>query len=107
MSKFALMRERLVLERSVGTPDGAGGHMYEWTPVASLWGEVIPLSGSRMRAFDRMNNLVSYRVHLRFRCDVRPGMRLLWGDRLLDVQAAFDPDGRRHILECLCQECVS
>ena len=104
MTGAGAMRTRLILEQAVDMADGAGGSLQVWQAIAELWAEVIPLSGGERYAFDQTDALMSFRVRTRFRRDVRPEMRLRWDDRLLDIQAAFDPDGRRQKLECLCQE---
>lgn len=98
------LKARLVLEAPQATPDGAGGEAIVWTAVTSLWAELQPLGGGENFAFERAEATIRWRVRIRFRDDVAPNMRFSIGPRVLEIRAAFDPDGRRTFLECLAEE---
>lgn len=94
----------VVLEAPQATPDGAGGEAVVWTTVANLWAELRPMGGGESFAFERVDPSVRWRVRIRFRTDVAPNMRFAVSGRVLEIRAAFDPDGRRRFLECLAEE---
>jgi SPP1 family predicted phage head-tail adaptor len=98
------LNSRVVLQAPQATPDGAGGETVAWTTVATLWAELRPTGGGESFAFERAEPTVGWRVRIRFRDDVAPDMRFAIGPRVLEIRAAFDPDGRRAFLECLAEE---
>ena len=96
--RIGKLRERIVIERPLRTPDGAGGHTISWTEHASLWAEVISLKGTELMLGERGEAREIYRVVIRYRADVTNVMRIRWRDRELDIRAALDPDGERRWL---------
>lgn len=98
------LNTRVVLEAPQATPDGAGGEAIAWITVALLWAELTPMGGGENFVFERADPSIRWRVRIRFRDDVRPDMRFAIGQRVLEIRAAFDPDGRRAFLECLAEE---
>ena len=98
------LNTRVILEAPQATPDGAGGETITWTQVATLWAELRPAGGGERFAFERAEPTVGWRVRIRFRDDVEPNMRFAIGQRVLEIRAAFDPDGARTWLECLAEE---
>lgn len=97
------LRERVVLEAASRTGDGGGGADVLWDAVAELWAAVRPISGEERLAADRVAGRVTHKVVIRHRDGVVPAMRFRQGARILDIVAVLDA-GRRHRLECLCEE---
>lgn len=51
-------RTRVVAERPIRTPDGAGGEVEVWDVVAEFWAEVTPTTGrEQMRSGQRLADL--------------------------------------------------
>ena len=102
--RIGALRHRLVLEGGVRTPDGGGGAMRPWIPVAELWAAITTATGTETVAGEAISGRVSHAIEIRYRNDVSPAMRLRQGTRLFDIQAVFDVDGHRRFLKCLAQE---
>ncbi len=98
------LRQRVRLEASVVTPTEGGAALASWMAVATLWAEVVPLSGDELVESDRRQGRVTHRVSLRYRGDVTTSHRLVLGTRILDIRSVMTPDGRRRHLICLCEE---
>ena len=98
------LNARVTLEAPQATPDGAGGDTILWVAVATLWAELTPLGGGETFAFERAEASLKWRVRLRFRENVTTEMRFSIGERVLEIRAVFDPDGRRAFLECIAEE---
>jgi len=103
-SAAGALNSRVTLEAPQATPDGAGGEAITWVAVAALWAELRPAGGGETFTFERAEPAVGWRVRIRFRDDVKPDMRFSIGPRVLEIRAAFDPDGSRSFLECLAEE---
>lgn len=97
---------RLVIETESRTGDGGGGADESWVAVGEVWGAIRAVGGDERLEADGNKGRLTQEVVIRWRADVAPPMRFRVGLRVLDIKAAFDPDGRRRRLKCLCEERV-
>lgn len=102
--RVGALRHRLRLEAPSRDEDGSGGAVVSWQPVATLWAEVIAGSGREILQSDGLTALAMHEVRIRYRSDVTAEMRFVMGERVLDIRAVRDLDGRRLWLSCLCEE---
>ncbi len=98
------LRQRLVLENPVETPDGLGGASLVYQAIASLWGEVIAKSGRETSVGERLEGETETRIRVRFRPDIDSRMRFRADQRIFTIRAAFDVDGTRRFTTCLVDE---
>ncbi len=103
-ARIGALRQRVVLERSVRIADEGGGAAETWESVADIWAMIEPRSGKEAVEADRLSGSRKLDVTIRHREDVAPNMRFRFGDRLLDIRAVLDADGRRRFLTCACEE---
>ncbi|HEY7229417.1 MAG TPA: phage head closure protein [Pseudolabrys sp.] len=66
-ANIGALSRRLTLEAPVETPDGAGGVAREFTAVATMWAEVMPLSARVENAADSVSAALRYRIVVRKR----------------------------------------
>lgn len=95
---------RLELEDQVSTSDGQGGETVSWVPVTLLWGLVKPFAIRHGEEGGSESTTITHRVTIRTRSDVRRGMRFVWQDRALLINAVSDPDEAGRYLICRCEE---
>ncbi len=96
---------RLTLQKPVKSDDGAGGETITWQDQAVIYAVLFPLCASETLLADMESGTVLWEAHLRWRNDVHAGDRFVRDDGgVLQVQAVFDPDGRRRLLICRCLE---
>ena len=98
------MRQRMVLLVPQDVADGIGGQTRSYVAGASIWAEIVPLSGTDRFIAGRMEQSVTHRILIRYRADVTGASRLALGARVFIVHAAIDPDSRRRFLDCRCEE---
>lgn len=101
------MRQRLVLQAPVESPDGGGGVTRAWSLVAEVWGALKPASGAETVAADGVRARVSHEVWIRYRTGVGPEMRFVLGTRIFEIRAAIDSGERHRFLRCLVEERVA
>jgi SPP1 family predicted phage head-tail adaptor len=101
------LRDRLVLEQAVETPDGAGGVSRTYAAVATLWAALVPVAARGEVDADSLAADVTHRVVLRFRSDVTTRHRLRAGARIFRIVALRDQDGRGRFLEIDAEERVN
>jgi SPP1 family predicted phage head-tail adaptor len=95
---------RLVLEQPVATPDGAGGMVIAFAPLATVWAEVRWISGDERFVAGRPEQAARHAITLRWRGDVTAGMRFVGDGAVFGIVSAGDPTGERRRLVCQCEE---
>jgi SPP1 family predicted phage head-tail adaptor len=98
------LTDRVQLLRRDMTAEDGGGHLTLYVPMAKVWSRVRPISGRAGQAADGRAVTISHMAVMRFRSDVKPGDRLLYRGRRLEVVTAGDLNGRRAYLSCACSE---
>ena len=102
--RIGALRHRLVLESPVRVSDGGGGAVRTWNIVANVWAAIDPRDGTESIVAEAIAGRNTFAVHMRYRSDVAPAMRLRLDTRIFEILAVFDADDRRRFLECRVQE---
>lgn len=98
------LRTRLGLYAPSVVADDLGGTVTTWSFQRALWAAITPKTLSETRENGRLSVTQSYQVTIRYRSDFPERARLIWGDRILRVIAASDPDTRGERLHLICEE---
>ena len=98
------LTDRVQLKRREMTGEGEGGHLVAFIPVATVWARVRTISARAGSDGDGRAVTISHAVVLRHRTDLKPGDRLMYRGRALDIVSAADLNGRRAYLSCMCSE---
>lgn len=101
------LRHRIAIETRAISRDSLGGVVEEWTPVATVWAEIVPLSGREFVAAQAAQAGVTTRITIRYRDGVTPSMRILHDGVTYSIKAVLpDPTLRRHIT-LMCEQGVN
>lgn len=98
------LRHRVELQRRKEGTDDFGEPTDEWETYATVWAAVRPLQGRDRWAAQQVNAEVTHEVEIRHRSDVKAEHRIKHGDRVLRIEAPFDPDERGARLMMPCSE---
>ncbi|MEO1542991.1 MAG: phage head closure protein [Pseudomonadota bacterium] len=98
------LRDRVVIERVTLVDDGGGGVEETWVEVATVWASVRALSGDERVEADAISGQLTHEIHMRWRSDVGPDLRLRIGARVFDLKVVMDPDDRQKFLRCFGEE---
>jgi SPP1 family predicted phage head-tail adaptor len=98
------MRQRLALDAAIESSDESGALQTVWKPVSDVWGQIAPIYASERFVAERQEEVVTHRILIRWRAGVESGMRFRLGARTFLIRSAFDPDERRRVLICRCEE---
>lgn len=101
---IARRRNRLTLQSLAETATPLGGATLGWQNVATLWGSVEMKSGREAEEGGQAISPRTGRITLPFREGIDARNRFRLGNRVLEITAAFDPDGARRLLICLVRE---
>ncbi len=99
-----LFRTELRLEEPHPVSDGAGGFTESWREVTSLLAMIEPVSPDAFFGAGQDHEIVTHRITMRFRNDVRSGMRLVRAGRSFVILNAHDPDETGRYLVCRARE---
>ncbi len=97
------LNKRVILQTVTPTRDTGGGATESWATTATLWAEIEELSGSEAFAGQQIASTLTHRVTLRYR-SVNPQQRLLYGSRILKIEAVANPGQRNESVVLDCRE---
>lgn len=102
------LRNWITIQSRTLSQDALGGSVETWSALATVPANVRMVGqGERyIPSADQEVALVTHRVRMRYRDDVSPLNRIVYGTRVLDIESAVDPDGRSRELVCMCSERV-
>jgi head-tail adaptor len=97
---------RIRIERPIADNgfDGAGSGA--WEPVVTVWASVkdaLPSRGDKLAEGINMSARPA-RVRMRFREDITPDMRFIFGSRIMQIVSGPAELGRREALEFMVEE---
>ena len=98
------LTDRVTLQRKVTTDEPEGGEVAVFTTLSTVWARVRQLTARQAYAGDARGQNVTHSVVLRFRTDLKPGDRIVYRGRNLEIEALADINGRRAYLSCQCAE---
>ena len=88
------LRQRVTIQELVRTDDGYGGITETWQDVATVWAAVEPLRGNERYRAQQVQSELSHKVTMRYRAEIKPQTRLLYGVRVLEIEAVLASGGR-------------
>lgn len=102
----------LVTFEQKGSAKDEFGHAVDddsnWQPILGLvdiWANVKPITGRERWANQHMTNTATLAVTLRYRDDIKPEMRIRFGDMRLEITGPpINVDNRNRELVILCEE---
>ena len=93
------LRERVTIQRRGEGVDALGQPLTAWTDVATVWAAVETISGREAHVAMQMGAQISYRVIVRSSVDIRATDRIVWGARVLTVEAVLPhQDREQHVV---------
>ena len=78
--------------------------MKRWLDVASVWALVEPARGREYIELRHANAEETGRITIRYRPDVKPAMRIVWGSRVYNIFSILDPDEQHRRLQIMVKE---
>jgi SPP1 family predicted phage head-tail adaptor len=100
------LRTLAQLQRRNSTDDDMGGSTIAYAPVSNIYIDVSTEVGRELLEAKKLNARVSHFVVTRYRSDIKPNMRLVYGSTVLNIEFAGDPTNRHRELHLICEEIV-
>jgi SPP1 family predicted phage head-tail adaptor len=100
------LRHKLTIQSTTQTQASDGSVIDTWGTFATAWGEVKPLSGREYFSAQAEGSSVSHKIKIRYIAGITTKMRVLWGARVFDIEAALNSDEGNRELILMCVEGV-
>lgn len=101
------LRHRVSVQRQEPTRDEFGEIVAnEWVEIGKRWAEVKPISGREALVSNQDLNEVTTRIRMRF-FPIRGSDRIVFKERIYNIQFINNIDEQDYQLEILCQEGVA
>lgn len=104
--KFGKLRYRIVIEESIASRDSFGAEVSEWIQFAKVWANVSPISGREFVTFKQINAEISTKITLRYLAGVNTEMRVLFKDRIFEINSIINPEEKNVSLLLMCKEVI-
>ena len=100
------LRHYVNLQSSEDVPNEFGEIEKNWTAFASVWASIDPLSGRELLQYQQMNAELSHKIVIRYNSSVNTRCRLVFGQRIFDINVVKNLEERNIEQELLCKEAV-
>ena len=104
LKNIGSMRHRLVLETTRQTPDEAGGWQTDYQSLAAVWAAIRPIGAQAAMAPRQTGESLTHEITVRYRPDLRVGMRFRQNGDCYRIRLLVDPDHRKNFIVCLCTQ---
>lgn len=98
------MRHRIRIQRLSRVRNEFGEPEERWEDAAAVWASIQPVSGREFLAAMKAQAEVTHRVSIRYNPAVKASMRVLVGDRVLDILHILDAWEQHREMTLLCRE---
>ena len=101
------MRHRVMIQSERRTTDTDGSASLRWYDDVEVMADIKPSSGRERFVGMQLEGSITHKITIRYRADMVPKKRLLYGTRAFQVRAVINPDERQRFMELLCEEGVA
>lgn len=101
------LRQRVTLQQEIFSSDEQGGQVKTYADLETapkVYAQVEALGSRALFSAYRLEVRVTHRIIVRYRSDIKPGMRVKMGDRAFDIVGVMDRQEERRFLEILAEE---
>ncbi len=100
------LRNKVIIQQATEAQDTFGEPDVSWSTFATVWASIEPLRGDEYFTAQQTGASISHRVRMRYLDGVLPKMRILWGERVLEITSVLNVYERNRNMELMCFEVV-
>lgn len=100
------LRHRIEIQSSVSTRGQAGSSVPQWITYATVWAAVEPLRGKALEVARQVVSTATHTVTARYNGRINPRQRILFGQRLFEINTAANPEERGRWTQMICTEVI-
>lgn len=104
--KAGKLRHRVTIQESNCTSDEVGEPAQNYRDLKNVWARVEPLTGRELWQAQQIKATTNHRITMRFYTVVKPTMRVLFKNRVFEIDSVKNTEERNYELVLLCTEVV-
>lgn len=104
--KIGDLRHRITIQMAVESSNTFGEVEKTWQDVATVWASIEPLRGREYFDSQQINAEVTTRIRIRYRPGIKPKMRVVYGERIFDIQSVIDVEECHKEIHLMCKEVI-
>jgi SPP1 family predicted phage head-tail adaptor len=103
------LRQQIIIQvkRAPVVQDTFGEEQPIWDTFATIWAGPEALRGQEYLEARRLQADVDWRVRIRFLAGITPSMRVIYGDKILNIVSVIDVKERHREIQLMCKELVN
>ncbi len=99
------LNKRVSFQKRISQKDAAGQKQEGWEQIGSMrWASVEPINGRELLAASQVRGETTHRVRCRYFDGVTAANRIVFKNRVFDIQSSINPRESGIELEILCKE---
>lgn len=102
--KIGDINKRVTLQRKTRVADGMGGFTESWADGATVFAAIWPTSARELIQANSTAMVVSHRIRIRYRRDVKGSYRVKFGNRYFAIVSIINPEEKNEWLDLMCKE---
>jgi SPP1 family predicted phage head-tail adaptor len=101
--KIGKMRYRITLQYPMGTVDDWGNALDSWQDLATVWADIVPMSGREYLTASQATSETTYKIYIRYIPNINPKMRIIHNEQVYEINAVLG-DRRSGMLTIMVKE---
>jgi SPP1 family predicted phage head-tail adaptor len=101
------LRNKISIQRKTRTPDGGGGWSDTWAEIHNISAYIKPVSGNEVFVAMRIQASITHDIMIRYLDDVKASDRIVFKERLFNIQSVINIEERNRWLQMRCEEGVA
>ena len=98
------MRQRITIQQTTESRTSSGAVTDSWGTYATVWADVIPVSGKEKFAAQEHHSEVTHRFRIRYNSGVTTKMRISYDSRIFNIRSVINLDERNRTTEMIAVE---
>jgi len=99
------LNKTISIEAPTKAPDGMGGTVNTFTEIsADIPAAIWPTSAKELVAADSVSMVVSHRIRIRYRKDIRASWRIKYKNAFYNIVSIVNPNMENKILDIMAKE---
>ena len=101
------LRHRVTLQSQTRVASITGELIPSYQDEVTVSAEVLETRGREYLTSNEAHAEITVKITIRYRTDIGPTWRVIFGSRIFDIKHVVDLMGRHRTLELMCKELVS
>jgi len=100
------LRHRITIQTLQPIKNNYGEVTNDWVDFKTVWANINPVSGREFFSAETVNSEMTHKVLIRFVKDIKPKMRVKFGDRFFNIETIINFQERNQYLQLMCKELI-